>query len=140
LCAHYACRCKKEPYTFTLFSFVSNYVNMVSYSVIEFASSSDMRNAIEKLDGTEINGRKIRLVEDKPRRRSRSRSRSKRSSRSQSGSRSRSRSRSRSPSDSKRPKSGSRSVSPPNKKSASRSRSASRSHDEDPDVDRKNDD
>ncbi|BFZ11918.1 hypothetical protein BsWGS_14956 [Bradybaena similaris] len=107
--------------------------------VIEFASSSDMRNAIEKLDGTEINGRKIRLVEDKPRRRSRSRSRSKRSSRSQSGSRSRSRSRSRSHSDSKRQKSGSRSVSPA-KKSASRSRSVSRSHDEDQDNDRKADD
>lgn len=28
-----------------------------------------MKNALDKLDGTEINGRKIRLVEDRPRRR-----------------------------------------------------------------------
>uniref|UniRef100_A0AAY4EK57 RRM domain-containing protein n=1 Tax=Denticeps clupeoides TaxID=299321 RepID=A0AAY4EK57_9TELE len=37
--------------------------------VIEFRSYSDMRRALDKLDGTDINGRKIRLVEDKPRRR-----------------------------------------------------------------------
>ncbi|KAG2459726.1 SRSF6 factor, partial [Polypterus senegalus] len=74
--------------------------------VIEFRSYSDMRRALEKLDGTDINGRKIRLVEDKPRRRRsysgsrsrsrsrrRSRSRSRRSSRSHSNSKSRSRSR-----------------------------------------------
>ncbi|XP_005450172.1 serine/arginine-rich splicing factor 6 isoform X2 [Oreochromis niloticus] len=72
--------------------------------VIEFRSRSDMKRALEKLDGTDINGRKIRLVEDKPRRRrsysgSRSRSCSRRRShsrRSRSSSRSRSRSRSRS--------------------------------------------
>lgn len=46
--------------------------------VIEFRSYSDLRRAVEKLDGTDINGRKIRLVEEKPRRR-----------RSSSGSRSR---------------------------------------------------
>lgn len=47
--------------------------------VIEFKSYSDMKRALEKLDGTEVNGRKIRLVEDRPgsrRRRSYSRSRS----------------------------------------------------------------
>lgn len=37
--------------------------------VIEFRSHSDMRRALEKLDGTDINGRKIRLIEDKLRRR-----------------------------------------------------------------------
>ena len=37
--------------------------------VIEFRSRSDMKRAIDKLDNTDINGRKIRLVEDKPRRR-----------------------------------------------------------------------
>lgn len=37
--------------------------------VIEFRSYSDMKRAMDKLDGTDINGRKIRLVEDKPRRR-----------------------------------------------------------------------
>lgn len=36
--------------------------------VIEFRSYSDMKRALDKLDGTDINGRKIRLVEDKPRR------------------------------------------------------------------------
>lgn len=77
--------------------------------VVEFASYSDMKNAIEKLDDTELNGRKIHLIEDKHTkrrqsgsysshsrsrsrspRRSRSRSRSRRSSRSNSKSRSRS--------------------------------------------------
>ena len=37
--------------------------------VIEFGSRSDMRRALDKLDGTDINGRKIRLVEEKSRRR-----------------------------------------------------------------------
>ncbi|XP_045503892.1 serine-arginine protein 55 isoform X3 [Colias croceus] len=103
--------------------------------VVEFATHSDMRAAIEKLDGTELNGRRIRLVEDRrssrrrsrssssrsrsrsrPRRGSRSRSRSRRSSRS------RSRSKSRPKSKSPAPKSRSRSRS----KEASRSRSGSR--------------
>uniref|UniRef100_A0A4W3J6V6 Serine and arginine rich splicing factor 6b n=1 Tax=Callorhinchus milii TaxID=7868 RepID=A0A4W3J6V6_CALMI len=48
--------------------------------VIEFRSYSDMKRALDKLDGSEINGRKIRLVEDRPRN----------SRRSSSGSRSRS--------------------------------------------------
>ncbi|KAF3834317.1 hypothetical protein F7725_025521 [Dissostichus mawsoni] len=63
--------------------------------VIEFRLYSDMKRALEKLDGTEVNGRKIRLIEDRPgarRKRSYSRSRS-HSSRSESSSRSRSHSR-----------------------------------------------
>ncbi|XP_013166118.1 PREDICTED: serine-arginine protein 55 isoform X2 [Papilio xuthus] len=92
--------------------------------VVEFATHSDMRAAIEKLDGTELNGRRIRLVEDRrsSRRRtrssssrSRSRSRDRRRSRSRSRSRRSSRSRSRSKS---RPKTKS-----PVAKSRSRSRS-----------------
>uniref|UniRef100_A0A674GTJ6 Serine and arginine rich splicing factor 6 n=1 Tax=Taeniopygia guttata TaxID=59729 RepID=A0A674GTJ6_TAEGU len=75
--------------------------------VIEFRSYSDMKRALDKLDGTEINGRKIRLVEDKPRSSHR---------RSYSGSRSRSRSRRRSRSRSRRSRS-----------SRSRSRSVSKS-------------
>uniref|UniRef100_A0A9J7YQ79 RRM domain-containing protein n=1 Tax=Cyprinus carpio carpio TaxID=630221 RepID=A0A9J7YQ79_CYPCA len=51
--------------------------------VIEFRSYSDLRRAVEKLDGTDINGRKIRLVEEKPRRR-RSSSGSRHGSRSKS--------------------------------------------------------
>lgn len=63
--------------------------------VVEFASSSDLKNALEKLSGKEINGRKIRLIEAN-KKRSRSRSRSESSSRSRSRGRSPSRSRSRS--------------------------------------------
>uniref|UniRef100_A0A1B6M4Z8 RRM domain-containing protein n=1 Tax=Graphocephala atropunctata TaxID=36148 RepID=A0A1B6M4Z8_9HEMI len=77
--------------------------------VVEFATSSDMKNALDKLDDTELNGRRIRLVEDRRNSR-RSRSSSSRSrSRSRSRRRSRSRERSRSPS---KEKSKSRSHSP----------------------------
>lgn len=37
--------------------------------VIEFRSYSDMKRALDKLDGTDINGRKIRLVQDQPQKR-----------------------------------------------------------------------
>ncbi|XP_059185647.1 serine/arginine-rich splicing factor 6-like [Centropristis striata] len=108
--------------------------------VIEFRSRSDLKRALEKLDGTDINGRKIRLLEDKPRHKrsysgSRSRSRSRRGTHSHSRrsgtSHSRSRSRSRSQSRSKRWshsgsrwKSGSRSK----RKSRSKTPKKSRSH------------
>ncbi|XP_072531570.1 serine/arginine-rich splicing factor 4 isoform X1 [Salminus brasiliensis] len=62
--------------------------------VIEFRLYSDMKRALEKLDGTEVNGRKIRLIEDRPSARCRR-------SYSRSCSRSRSRSRSRNPSSSR---------------------------------------
>ena len=35
----------------------------VVFSVVEFASYEDMKNAIKKLDDTDLNGRKIRLFE-----------------------------------------------------------------------------
>ncbi|KAF7265544.1 serine-arginine protein 55-like [Rhynchophorus ferrugineus] len=99
--------------------------------VVEFASYNDMKNAIEKLDGTEINGRKIRVVESgrgsrKNKSSSRSRSRSPRSkSRSKSPRKSRSRSKdvSRSRSGSRNDKSRSASKENDNKRSPSRSRS-----------------
>lgn len=97
--------------------------------VVEFASFSDMKNAIEKLDDTELNGRRIRLVEDKSAKRRRSGSYSSRSrSRSRSARRSRSRSRSRRSSHSKsKSRSRSRSGSAKgDRKSKSRSRSNSR--------------
>lgn len=106
--------------------------------VVEFASSSDMRNAIEKLDDTELNGRRIRLVEDRggrgggaaggAPRNGRGRSRSS-SSRSRSRSRRRSpRSRSRSRRSSRsRSKTRSRSKSKNGSKSPEKSRSRSRS-------------
>ncbi|KAL1514060.1 hypothetical protein ABEB36_003383 [Hypothenemus hampei] len=58
--------------------------------VVEFATYEDMKNAIEKLDDTEINGRRIRVIESNKSRKnsSRSRSRSQRRSRSEEGSRS----------------------------------------------------
>ena len=45
-------------------------INFISISsVVEFSSYSDMKRAMDKLDGTEINGRKIKLTEDRSRRR-----------------------------------------------------------------------
>ncbi|XP_023117086.1 serine/arginine-rich splicing factor 6-like [Amphiprion ocellaris] len=98
--------------------------------VIEFRSRSDMKRALEKLDGTDINGRKIRLVEDKPRHRrsysgSRSRSRSRRRSHSRRSRSSHSRSRSHSHS---RSRSKHRSHSRSKRKSHSKSPEKSRSH------------
>lgn len=85
--------------------------------IVEFGSRDDMEYALDKLDGEDLDGRRIKLYEEK--RYSRSRSRSRRSrSRSRSRSR-RSRSRSRSKSRSRKSRSP--------KKSRSRSRSRSRS-------------
>ncbi|XP_013385994.1 serine-arginine protein 55 isoform X3 [Lingula anatina] len=104
--------------------------------VVEFATYSDLKNALDKLDDTDLNGRRIKLVEDKSRssrRRSRSRSRSHSRSRSRSKSRSRSRSRSRSPRSKSRSKSRSRSRSPRSRsRSASHAKSASRSKSKSP--------
>lgn len=99
--------------------------------VVEFESYTDMKKALEKLDNSELNGRRIRLIEDKPRGSRRSRSSSSRSrsrSRSRSSkSRSRTRSKSGSPRKSKsKGKSVSRSPSKSRKRSRSRSRSESR--------------
>ena len=33
--------------------------------MVEFQTYNDMKRAIEKLDGTEINGRKIKMIPDK---------------------------------------------------------------------------
>ncbi|XP_031352017.1 serine-arginine protein 55-like [Photinus pyralis] len=92
--------------------------------VVEFASYSDMKNAIEKLDDTDLNGRKIKVVQDK-----RSRKHSS-SSRSKSGSRSRSRSRS--PVNGHGSKSRSRSASRGNSRSDSREKSVERSDSQSP--------
>ncbi|CAB3238266.1 unnamed protein product [Arctia plantaginis] len=112
--------------------------------VVEFATHSDMRAAIEKLDGTELNGRRIRLVEagrSSRRRtrssssRSRSRSRTRRSrsrSRSRRSSRSRSRSKSRPKSKSPVAKSRSRSPSKSERRSGSPRGSADRNGDKSP--------
>ncbi|XP_053122339.1 serine/arginine-rich splicing factor 5-like isoform X2 [Hemicordylus capensis] len=81
-------------------TFVDAHRNNPNEGVVEFASSSDMKSALDKLDGSELNGRRIKLIEDRKRRsrsrsrsysRSRSKSRSARSSKSTSKSRSRSR-------------------------------------------------
>ena len=39
--------------------------NILVYRVVEFTSESDMNRAMEKLDGTDINGKKIRMVEER---------------------------------------------------------------------------
>lgn len=101
--------------------------------VVEFARYEDVRNAIDKLDDTELNGRRIKIVDDSRKkggsrsrsrsRRSRSRSRSRSArgrSRSRSGSRKRSRTRSRS---------GSRGEGSPKRDEKSRSKSRSKSRD-----------
>lgn len=118
--------------------------------VVDFATYDDMKRAIDKMDNTEINGRKIRLIEDgATKSASRSRSRSPRGGRSRSRSpRSRSRSRSRSarrsrsrshdddrspaPRDDRRDsRSRSRSRTPEDRNGRSRSRSATPEHRDD---------
>ena len=39
-----------------------------THRVVEFASRSDLKNAISKLDGTDLNGRKLKIFEDRRRR------------------------------------------------------------------------
>ena len=34
------------------------------YRVVEYATYDDMKNAMRKLDGAELNGRKLKLTED----------------------------------------------------------------------------
>lgn len=65
--------------------------------IVEFATYADMKNVITKLDDTEINGRRIHIIEQKSKERRRSPSDSRSRSRSP-----RSRSRDRSPSDRRR--------------------------------------
>lgn len=101
--------------------------------VVEFASFDDMKNALEKLDGTDLNGRKIKLIEDRKKRsRSRSKSYSRSRSKSKSVGSSRSASRSRSPNHTPEKKSAQKnsdlppgSPSPRSAKRRSRSRSSS---------------
>lgn len=87
--------------------------------IVCFASREDLKRAIDKLQGKEVNGRKLKLIDDSERSGSRSRSRSNRRSRSRSRSRS---SRTRSRSTRSRSKSESRSRS----RSLSKSRSGSK--------------
>jgi len=46
-------------------SWTDNHVFRVCHRVVEFATYSEMRRAIDKLDNTELNGRRVRLIEDK---------------------------------------------------------------------------
>ncbi len=34
------------------------------YSIVEYATHEDMKNAMKKLNGSELNGRKIKLIDD----------------------------------------------------------------------------
>jgi len=94
---------------------------------VEFANYKDLEKAIEKLDGSELNGRRIKLIEEKRRGRYRSKSRS----RSRMRERSQSRNRSKSKSNDRNSRSASRSRSKSNGRSnsfdARRGKSRSRS-------------
>ncbi|MGH0132303.1 UNVERIFIED_CONTAM: hypothetical protein FKN15_050512 [Acipenser sinensis] len=48
-------------------TFVDAHRSNKNEGVVEFASHRDMKNAIDKLDGTELNGRKLKLTEDRKR-------------------------------------------------------------------------
>lgn len=49
---------------FVFFVFInSNKVLVLFLSTLEFATKRDLKNAIRKLDGTELNGKRIRLVD-----------------------------------------------------------------------------
>ncbi|MGH0160966.1 UNVERIFIED_CONTAM: hypothetical protein FKN15_009037 [Acipenser sinensis] len=45
-------------------TFVDAHRSNKNEGVVEFASHSDMKNALDKLDGTELNGRKLKLTEE----------------------------------------------------------------------------
>ncbi|MBN3286468.1 SRSF5 factor, partial [Polyodon spathula] len=45
-------------------TFVDAHRSNKNEGVVEFASRSDMKNALDKLDGTELNGRKLKLTEE----------------------------------------------------------------------------
>jgi arginine/serine-rich splicing factor 4/5/6 len=96
-----------------------------NHAVVCFASASDLRRAIDKFQGKDINGRRIKLTDDSQAggRDSRSRSPRSRSPRSRSP-KSKSKSRSRSPRSRSKSASRSRTRSPPPpSRSASRSKS-----------------
>nr|CAB3266593.1 serine/arginine-rich splicing factor 5 [Phallusia mammillata] len=113
-----------RPYGEVMFADAHHYRK--NEGVVEFSSKSDVKRAVDKLEGKEINGRKIHLVPDFPKSRSRSRSPSAdyRDSRSRSRSADYSphkkakRSRSRSGSDDRNGRSHSRSTSPPKKRAS----------------------
>merc|ERR1719461_1424734 len=96
--------------------------------IVEFASRRDMERAIDKFDDYELNGRRIKLIENKSSHgRSRTRSKSRRSGSKSSRSRSRSGSAKKTKDDRDRSKSKSRSKERSKSRSKSRSRSRSRS-------------
>lgn len=99
-------------------TFTQCHKDRIGEGVVDFASESDMRRAVKRLDGTELLGKRLHLIESTRggRRRSRSRSRSPRRKRSD-------RSRSRSPLQSRNSKSPrrSRSRSPAYRRSRSTS-------------------
>lgn len=64
-CRSYLCRCTQAAYWRGVRKIATkdhlNYANLCS--VVEFRTRDDMERAIRKLDGTELNGRKISLIE-----------------------------------------------------------------------------
>lgn len=115
--------------------------------VVEFASSADMKAAMKKFEGHELEGRKIKVSEERSKSSRRGRSRSPRRDRSRTRSKSRSRTHSRSKSGSPKDRRRSKSVDEKNRdeivkkrsKSPSARRSRSRSHSADNDKRRRSD-
>uniref|UniRef100_A0A673N4P4 Serine/arginine-rich splicing factor 5 n=1 Tax=Sinocyclocheilus rhinocerous TaxID=307959 RepID=A0A673N4P4_9TELE len=110
-------------------TFVDAHRTKKNEGVVEFASHSDMKNAIDKLDGTDLNGRKLKLYEDRKREYVPDNLRSHTSLKKRGSKRSRSRSASRTPEKkSTSNRSPSRSPTPQRKQSRSRSASAESQH------------
>ena len=59
----------QATFSCSFFAIGSRFVMLVLHvcRVVEFATYSDMKNAIDKLDDTEIGGKRVRIEEDKPR-------------------------------------------------------------------------
>eukprot|EP00061_Rhincodon_typus_P011486 g36532.t1 len=49
-------------------TFADAHRHKMNEGIVEFASYSDVKNALDKLSGTELNGRKIRVVEERKQR------------------------------------------------------------------------
>uniref|UniRef100_A0A671NQW8 Serine/arginine-rich splicing factor 5 n=1 Tax=Sinocyclocheilus anshuiensis TaxID=1608454 RepID=A0A671NQW8_9TELE len=110
-------------------TFVDAHRTKKNEGVVEFASHSDMKNAIDKLDGTDLNGRKLKLYEDRKREYVPDNLSSHTSLKKRGSKRSRSRSASRTPEKkSTSNRSPSRSPTPQRKQSRSRSASAESQH------------
>ncbi|MFH4978544.1 hypothetical protein AB6A40_005253 [Gnathostoma spinigerum] len=109
-------------------TFADAHKQRANEGIVCFQTREDLERALDKLQGKEVNGRKLKLIDDSEKRgSSRSRSRSRRRSHSGSGSARSSRSRSSRSRSKSKSKSKSRSPTPEKNRSKSKSRSRTRS-------------